>query len=83
MIRQDGSTPTKYGVTLDMEAKYSDLKTNLSQLCKLESQNLILVDIVQAQFKVVKFIQSIKRISSYSCPVPLLFQGQVHLKSTN
>ena len=52
VIRQDGRTPVKYGITLDMEAKYSDLKPSLSQLCKISPQNLILVDIVHAQFRV-------------------------------
>jgi len=52
VIRQDGSVPIKYGLTLDMEAKYSELKPSLSQLCKIPPQNLLLVDIVQAQFRV-------------------------------
>jgi hypothetical protein len=47
--------PVKYGLTLDMEAKYSDLKPSLSQLCKIPPQNLILVDIVHSQFRVKKF----------------------------
>ena len=52
VIRQDGTTPIKYGITLDMEAKYSELKPSLSQLCKIPPHNLILVDIVHAQFRV-------------------------------
>ena len=52
VIRQDGSIPIKYGLTMDMEARYSQLKKCLSQLCQIETQNLILVDIVQSQFRV-------------------------------
>ena len=52
VIRQDGEIPTKYGLTMDMEAKYSDIKPFLSRHCNIPSQNLILVDILQAQFRV-------------------------------
>ena len=57
VIRQNGSIPIKYGLTMDMEARYSDLKKSLSQLCQIETPNLILVDIVQSQFRVSKFRQ--------------------------
>ena len=51
VIRQNGSLPVKYGLTMDMEAKYSDIKPFLSRLTKIPVENLILVDIVQAQFR--------------------------------
>ena len=50
--RQDGTVPIKYGLTMDMEARYSNLKKSLSQLCQIPTQNLILVDIVHSQFRV-------------------------------
>ena len=40
------------GLTLDMEARYSDIKPILSKLSRLPVENLILVDIVQSQFRV-------------------------------
>lgn len=52
VIRQDGSLPTKYGLTLDVETRYSDFKANLSDLCGIPTQNLILVNIIQSQFRV-------------------------------
>ena len=52
MIRQNGSLPVKYGLTMDMEAKYSDIKPFLSRLTRIPADNLILVDIVQSQFRV-------------------------------
>ena len=52
VIRQDGTVPIKYGLTMDMEARYSSLKTSLSHLCQIPTENLILVDIVQSQFRV-------------------------------
>ena len=68
VIRQNGSVPVKYGLTLDMEAKYSDIKPRLSRLSKgalfkdfltfydhfsfaVPADNLILVDIIQSQFR--------------------------------
>ena len=52
VIRQDGSVPVKYGLTLDMEARYSDIKPILSRCSRIPADNLILVDIVQSQFRV-------------------------------
>ena len=52
VIRQDGSIPVKYGLTMDMEAKYSSLKSSLSNLCEIMAENLLLVEIVQSQFRV-------------------------------
>ncbi len=52
VIRQDGSIPLKYGLTLDMEAHFSSLKSQLSKLCNIAQQNLVLVDIIQSQFRV-------------------------------
>ena len=37
---------------MDMEAKYSDIKPFLSRLTRIPADNLILVDIVQSQFRV-------------------------------
>ena len=52
VIRQDGSIPFKYGLTLEIEARFSSIKNHLSKLCKIPPQNLVLVDIIQSQFRV-------------------------------
>ena len=44
--------PVKYGLVLDMEAKYSDIRPLLSRLSRLPAEHLLLVDIVQSQFRV-------------------------------
>jgi ubiquitin carboxyl-terminal hydrolase 6/32 len=52
VIRQDGSVPVKYGLTLDMEARHAAIKPQLARLCKIAPVNLIIVDIVRSQFRV-------------------------------
>ena len=52
VIKQDGSMPIKYGLTLDMEAKYSDIRPLLSRYSRVPADHLLLVDIVQSQFRV-------------------------------
>ena len=52
VIKQDGSMPIKYGLVLDMEAKYSDIRPLLSRLSRVPADHLLLVDIVQSQFRV-------------------------------
>ena len=51
-MKQDGSMPVKYGLTLDMEAKYSNIRPLLSRLSRVPADHLLLVDIVQSQFRV-------------------------------
>ncbi|XP_059091562.1 ubiquitin carboxyl-terminal hydrolase 32-like isoform X4 [Tigriopus californicus] len=53
VIKQDGSVPIKYGLTLNMESRYSSVRPHLSELCGIPPQNLILVDIVQCQFRAI------------------------------
>ena len=49
LILQDGSTPVKYGLTLDMEDKCSVIPPKLARLCSVPPSNLVLVDIIQSQ----------------------------------
>jgi ubiquitin carboxyl-terminal hydrolase 6/32 len=67
VIRQDGSVPVKYGLTMDMEAKYSDIKPCLSKLCKIPAGSLILVDIVQSQFRVTSNVEQKLKGLNGSC----------------
>ena len=55
LILQDGSTPVKYGLSLDMEDKCSLIPPKLARLCNLPPSNLVLVDIVQSQVSINHF----------------------------
>ncbi|XP_022537013.2 ubiquitin carboxyl-terminal hydrolase 32 [Astyanax mexicanus] len=45
VIRLDGSTPVRYGLRLNVDEKYSGLKSLLSELCHLKAEQLLLVEI--------------------------------------
>ncbi|XP_077995197.1 ubiquitin carboxyl-terminal hydrolase 32-like isoform X2 [Glandiceps talaboti] len=51
VIRLDGSIPKKYGLRLNMEDKYKDLKQNLSGLCDLTPQQILLVEVFGAMIR--------------------------------
>lgn len=50
-IRLDGSVPVKYGLRLNMDAKYAQLKEQLFQLCEVPSHLICLAEVNQAQIK--------------------------------
>ena len=49
MILQDGSTPVKYGLAMDMEEKGSAIPPRLARITGVPPQNIVLVDIIQSQ----------------------------------
>jgi hypothetical protein len=49
VILQDGSTPVKYGLAMDMEDRCSAIPPRLARLCAVPPQNLVLVEIIQSQ----------------------------------
>ena len=49
MILQDGSTPVKYGLAMDMEEKGTAIPPWLAKLTGVPPQNMVLVDIIQSQ----------------------------------
>ncbi|XP_026279470.1 ubiquitin carboxyl-terminal hydrolase 32 isoform X3 [Frankliniella occidentalis] len=51
VIRLDGSVPVKYGLRLNMDGKYAQLKLQLAQLCDVSSHLLCLAEVNQAQIK--------------------------------
>ena len=51
VILQDGTTPVKYGLTMDMEDKCSAIPPRLARVCGVPPQHLVLVDIFQAQVR--------------------------------
>lgn len=53
MIRLNGQVPVKYGLRLNSEAKYSELKDNLEILCDIPSGRLFLAEVAYSQIKQV------------------------------
>ena len=51
VIRQDGSVPVKYGLTMEMESRHSAIKPLLARLCSIPPSNLIVVDIVKSHLR--------------------------------
>jgi hypothetical protein len=51
VILQDGSTPIKYGLTVDMEDRCSVIPPRLARLCGVPHHNLVLVEIIQSQVR--------------------------------
>jgi hypothetical protein len=52
VIRLDGSIPVKYGLRLNMDEKYSSVKSALSNLCGVPAHLLRLAEVTAAQIKV-------------------------------
>ena len=51
VIRQDGSVPVKYGLTMEMESRHAAIKPLLARLCGVAPSNLIVVDIVRSHLR--------------------------------
>lgn len=51
MVRLNGETPVKYGLRLSMEDKYHQVRTYLAELCDIQPDNLLLVEIFAANIK--------------------------------
>ena len=52
VVHLEGSTPTKYGLLLNNDDRYKDLKRELSNYCGLVCSQLLLVEIFGASVKV-------------------------------
>ncbi|ERL90606.1 hypothetical protein D910_07953, partial [Dendroctonus ponderosae] len=51
VVRLNGHSPIKYGLRLNSEAKYGDLKEQLSQLCEVEDHRLLLAEVACCQIR--------------------------------
>jgi len=67
VMLQDGSTPVKYGLTLDMEDKCSAIPPRLARICGVPPSNLVLVDIIQSQIRLISSHEQKVRGLSGSC----------------
>ncbi|XP_031429479.1 ubiquitin carboxyl-terminal hydrolase 32 isoform X2 [Clupea harengus] len=45
VIKLDGSTPVRYGLRLNMDEKYTGLKKQLSELCGLKPEQILLAEV--------------------------------------
>lgn len=53
VIHLEGTTPTKYGLLLNNDDRYKDVKRDLSKYCGLSCSQLLLVEIFGASVKVL------------------------------
>lgn len=51
MILLDGTLPTKYGLRLNSESRYIDLKTELSALCHLDASLMLVCELLHSQIR--------------------------------
>ncbi|KAG8520191.1 Ubiquitin carboxyl-terminal hydrolase 32 [Galemys pyrenaicus] len=51
VIKLDGTTPVRYGLRLNMDEKYTGLKKQLSDLCGLKSEQILLAEVHSSNIK--------------------------------
>ena len=52
VIKLDGSTPVRYGLRLNMDEKYTGLKKQLSELCGLKPEQILLAEVHNSNVRV-------------------------------
>ncbi|XP_036380536.1 ubiquitin carboxyl-terminal hydrolase 32-like [Megalops cyprinoides] len=76
VIKLDGSTPVRYGLRLNMDEKYTALKKQLSELCGLKPEQILLAEVHTSNIKnFPQDNQKVRRtVSGFLCafeiPVP-------------
>ncbi|NXJ73350.1 UBP32 hydrolase, partial [Trogon melanurus] len=51
VIKLDGTTPVRYGLRLNMDEKYTGLKKQLSELCGLKPEQILLAEVHSSNIK--------------------------------
>lgn len=51
VIKLDGSTPVRFGLRLNMDEKYTGLKKQLSELCNLKPEQILLAEVHSSNIK--------------------------------
>ncbi|XP_051966292.1 ubiquitin carboxyl-terminal hydrolase 32-like isoform X2 [Xyrauchen texanus] len=51
VIKLDGSTPVRYGLRLNMDEKYMGLKKQLSELCSMKPEQILLAEVLTSNIK--------------------------------
>lgn len=78
VVHLEGSTPTKYGLLLNNDGRYKDVKRELSKYCGLVCSQLLLVEIFGASVKSLPSdMQKIRTalaglLYAYEIPLPLI-----------
>ncbi|XP_064206153.1 ubiquitin carboxyl-terminal hydrolase 32-like [Anguilla rostrata] len=76
VIKLDGSTPVRYGLRLNMDEKYTALKRQLSELCGLKPEQILLAEVHSSNIKNFPLDnQKVRRAASgflcaFEVPVP-------------
>ncbi|XP_061105237.1 ubiquitin carboxyl-terminal hydrolase 32 [Conger conger] len=76
VIKLDGSTPVRYGLRLNMDEKYTALKKQLSELCGLKPEQILLAEVHASNIKNFPLDnQKVRRAASgflcaFEVPVP-------------
>lgn len=66
VIHLEGTTPTKYGLLLNNDDRYKDVKRELSKYCGLSCSQLLLVEIFGASVKVLCRCETVVTVTSVS-----------------
>lgn len=75
VIRLNGDTPIKYGLRLNSEAKYAELKDHLEKLCNIPASRLLLAEVASSQIRQVLHddvrinVNSATEIFAYELPI--------------
>lgn len=79
VTKLDGSCPIKYGLRLNSESKYWDLKNHLAPLCNLDPHSILICHIDSAQIKCVfsngQKINPISSLALYVYELPKSFDS--------
>ena len=67
VIHLEGTTPTKYGLLLNNDDRYKDVKRELSNYCGLSCSQLLLVEIFGASVKVLCRCETVVTSVSAHC----------------
>lgn len=67
VIHLEGTTPTKYGLLLNNDDRYKDVKRELSKYCGLSCSQLLLVEIFGASVKVLCRYETVVTSVSAHC----------------
>nr|XP_056721237.1 ubiquitin carboxyl-terminal hydrolase 32 [Euleptes europaea] len=74
VIKLDGTTPVRYGLRLNMDEKYTGLKKQLSDLCGLKPEQILLAEVLNSNIK--NFPQDNQKVRSgsglcaFEVPIP-------------
>ncbi|XP_066551638.1 ubiquitin carboxyl-terminal hydrolase 32 isoform X2 [Amia ocellicauda] len=76
VIKLDGSTPVRYGLRLNMDEKYTGLKRQLSELCSLKPEQILLAEVHTSNIKTFPLDNQKVRLSvsgflcAFEIPIP-------------